>query len=111
MIKNTELTLYLASQEAARCLLCYDAPCSKACPSNLDPARNLRSLRFSNLAGAKGRLQEANSLGKNCSSSCNNNKYCEKACIRGKLDSPIKIQTLQQFILTTGLTELKVGVG
>ncbi|WP_018249256.1 hypothetical protein [Orenia marismortui] len=111
MAKNRELTLDLAIQEAARCLLCYDAPCSKACPGNLDPARNIRSLRFNNLAGAEDRLEEAKLLGKTCSSSCNNNKYCEKACVRGKLDSAIKIKNLQQFILASSLTDLKVGVG
>ena len=39
-------------EEAARCLLCIDAPCSKACTSG-DPARAIRAVRFGNekLAG------------------------------------------------------------
>ena len=39
-------------EEAARCLLCIDAPCSQAC-SHGDPARAIRAIRFgnANLAG------------------------------------------------------------
>lgn len=34
-------------EEAARCLLCAEAPCSKAC-KNGDPARAIRAIRFGN---------------------------------------------------------------
>ena len=34
-------------EEAARCLLCQDAPCTKACGKG-DPARALRAIRFKN---------------------------------------------------------------
>ena len=34
-------------EEAARCLLCQDAPCTKAC-KNGDPARAIRAIRFGN---------------------------------------------------------------
>ena len=34
-------------EEAARCLFCLDAPCSKACKKG-DPARALRAIRFDN---------------------------------------------------------------
>ena len=39
-------------EEASRCLLCMDAPCSKACKGG-DPARAIRAIRFGNkeLAG------------------------------------------------------------
>ena len=33
--------------EAKRCLLCADAPCSKACRTG-DPARGIRAIRFDN---------------------------------------------------------------
>ena len=29
----------LVMEEASRCLLCHDAPCSKACPAGTDPAK------------------------------------------------------------------------
>ena len=34
-------------EEAARCLLCQDAPCTKACGKG-DPARAVRAVRFDN---------------------------------------------------------------
>ena len=36
-------------EEAARCLLCEDAPCTKACKTG-DPARAIRAIRFDNAA-------------------------------------------------------------
>ena len=30
------------------CLMCHDAPCSKACPFAVDPAKRLRSIWFEN---------------------------------------------------------------
>jgi len=38
-------------EEAARCLLCEDAPCSKACTTG-DPARAIRAIRFDNIKNA-----------------------------------------------------------
>ncbi len=37
----------LCKEEAERCLLCQDAPCSQACPGG-DPARAIRAIRFDN---------------------------------------------------------------
>ena len=35
-------------EEASRCLLCLDAPCSKACPAGTNPDKFMRSVRFRN---------------------------------------------------------------
>jgi dihydropyrimidine dehydrogenase (NAD+) subunit PreA len=45
-------------EETARCLLCHDAPCSKACPKG-DPARALRAIRFGNEKMAMGSVASA----------------------------------------------------
>ena len=87
-----------AMAEAARCLLCHDAPCSAACPAGTDPARFIRSLRFSNLWGAAETIRENNPLGASCSRICPVNELCEGACARSRLDAPVKIAKLQRFI-------------
>ena len=52
-----------AMEEAARCLLCHDAPCSKGCPAGTDPAKFIRSIRFRNVKGAAETIRENNILG------------------------------------------------
>ena len=43
-VKVRKINVY---EEASRCLLCQDAPCTKACKSG-DPARAIRAIRFDN---------------------------------------------------------------
>ena len=43
-VKTRKLNIY---EEANRCLLCQDAPCTKACKTG-DPARAIRAIRFDN---------------------------------------------------------------
>ena len=70
------------NEEAARCLLCADAPCSQACKKG-DPARAIRAIRFGNEALA-GRWVE------NCTD--DDLKHAEEACIH--YDHPIRITEL-----------------
>ena len=67
-------------EEAARCLLCADAPCTRACQSG-DPARALRAIRFGNGKSAAKWL-----------ASCTQTdlQLAEKACIH--YDAPIRIR-------------------
>ena len=43
-LKIKKMNVY---EEASRCLLCQDAPCTKACQTG-DPARAIRAIRFDN---------------------------------------------------------------
>jgi dihydropyrimidine dehydrogenase (NAD+) subunit PreT len=92
------LTPLLAMEEAARCLLCYDAPCSTACPGGTDPSKFIRSLRFRNIKGAVETIRTNNILGGICARVCPYDKYCEGACSRSGIDKPIKIGELQKFL-------------
>ncbi|MEG1001804.1 FAD-dependent oxidoreductase [Clostridium sp.] len=89
---------FFAMEESARCLLCHDAPCSKACPVGTDPAKFIRSLRFRNLKGAIETIRENNILGGVCARVCPTSKYCEGACSRTGIDKPIEIAKLQRYL-------------
>ena len=73
-------------EEASRCLLCQDAPCSKACKTG-DPARAIRAIRFDN---HKPALQWV----KDCSDA--DLERAEQACIH--YNWPIRIKEMLRSI-------------
>ncbi|MBE5955198.1 MAG: dihydropyrimidine dehydrogenase [Lachnospiraceae bacterium] len=88
-----------AMEEASRCLLCHDAPCSKGCPAGTDPAKFIRSLRFRNVWGAAETVRENNPLAGCCANVCPYDNMCEKACSRTGIDKPINIGKIQRFLV------------
>lgn len=86
-----------AMEEAARCLLCHDAPCSKGCPAGTDPAKFIRSIRFRNVKGAAETIRGNNPLGGTCARICPYDRLCEEACSRCGIDRPIEIGKLQRY--------------
>ena len=88
-----------AMEEAARCLLCHDAPCSKGCPAGTDPAKFIRSIRFRNPKGAAETIRENNVLGGVCARVCPYDNLCEEACGRCGIDRPIEIGKLQRYAI------------
>lgn len=91
-------TPILAMEEASRCLLCLDAPCSANCPAGTDPAKFIRSLRFKNVKGAARTIRTNNPLGAICALVCPTEHYCQKGCSRSGIDKPIDIGGLQRYI-------------
>lgn len=88
-----------AMEEAARCLLCHDAPCSQGCPAGTDPAKFIRSIRFRNVKGAAETIRENNVLGGTCARVCPYDRLCEEACSRCGIDKPIQIGKLQRYAI------------
>lgn len=84
-------------EEAARCLLCHDAPCSQDCPAGTDPGKFIRSIRFRNVKGSAETIRENNALGAICARVCPTEKYCQKGCSRSGLDRPIDIGGIQRY--------------
>lgn len=100
-------------EEASRCLLCLDAPCSKACPAGTSPDLFIRSVRFRNFKGAAETIRENNALGAICARVCPTEKYCQKGCSRSGIDRPIDIGRIQRYVTdyeeSLGMEILKAG--
>ena len=88
----------LVMEEASRCLLCLDAPCSSSCPAGTDPAKFIRSVRFKNIKGAAETVRINNILGGICARVCPTEKYCQAGCSRSGIDKPIDIGRIQRYI-------------
>ncbi|MBQ6760439.1 MAG: NAD-dependent dihydropyrimidine dehydrogenase subunit PreA [Prevotella sp.] len=81
---NIKMNIY---EEVSHCLMCLDAPCTKACGTG-DPARAIRAVRFDNNRPA---LQWV----KNCTDE--DLERAEQACIH--YNSPIRIRGIIRSIL------------
>ena len=88
----------LVMEEASRCLLCLDAPCSNACPAGTNPAKFIRSVRFKNVKGAAETVRINNILGAVCARVCPTERYCQAGCSRSGIDKPIDIGRIQRYI-------------
>jgi len=95
MWKASDITI---RQEVSRCLLCYDAPCSKACPAQNQPDKFIRSLFLKNVAGAARSVLAHNILAESCAASCKDSAYCQNACIRKRIDKAVDIPLLQKHL-------------
>lgn len=86
-----------ALAEANRCLFCYDAPCSAACPTHIDVPRFIKKIASGNLRGSALTILDANILGLSCSRVCPVDVLCEGACVMHQHGrAPIEIGRLQR---------------
>jgi len=95
-------TMDQALAEAARCLLCHDAPCSAGCPASTEPDRFIRKLRLRNLKGAVAVIKENNILGGVCAVVCPTCSLCAGGCVAAGLDQPIRIGEIQRWLVEYG---------
>jgi dihydropyrimidine dehydrogenase (NAD+) subunit PreT len=95
------LTARQAAIEAARCLYCYDAPCTRICPSEIDVASFIRNIHDDNINGAAHGILKQNILGGSCARVCPTEILCEDACVRNHDAErrPVKIGLLQRHAL------------
>ncbi|MBV8865824.1 MAG: NAD(P)-dependent oxidoreductase, partial [Acidobacteriaceae bacterium] len=57
------LSEHEALVEANRCLFCYNAPCTHACPTHIDIPRFIKKIASGNNLGSARTIFEANLLG------------------------------------------------
>jgi glutamate synthase (NADPH/NADH) small chain len=84
--------------EATRCLYCFDAPCTRACPTHIDVPSFIRQVMHKNEIGAAKTILDANIFGGSCARACPTEVLCEGACVDNTLlRSPVQIGRLQRF--------------
>jgi dihydropyrimidine dehydrogenase (NAD+) subunit PreT len=93
------LTRNESAVEAARCLMCYDAPCTQACPTHIDIPKFIKKIASRNLRGSARTILESNLLGATCARVCPVQELCEGACVLGAEHKPIAIGRLQRYAM------------
>ena len=87
-IKGVKIRKVNVYEEAGRCLLCQDAPCTKACKKG-DPARAIRAIRFDNQKPAMRWV-------KDCTDG--DLEKAEQACIHYNWPIRIKARTMSMTV-------------
>jgi dihydropyrimidine dehydrogenase (NAD+) subunit PreT len=93
------LTAHAAAVEADRCLYCYDAPCTHACPTHIDIPKFIKKIATGNLRGSAQTIFASNLLGATCARVCPVQELCEGACVLGADHKPIAIGRLQRYAM------------
>jgi glutamate synthase (NADPH/NADH) small chain len=90
-----------AAIESARCLYCYDAPCTRICPTSIDVASFIRNIHEENVNGAATSILKQNIFGGSCARVCPTEILCEDACVRNHdaEGQPVKIGLLQRYAI------------
>lgn len=91
-----------ARAEAERCLYCVDAPCIKACPTEIDIPTFIKKIASGNVRGSAKTIFEQNLLGHSCARVCPVEVLCVGKCVyTGWGRDPIPIGRLQRFATET----------
>ena len=95
-----------ALTEANRCLFCYDAPCTKSCPTGIDVPKFIQQITTDNLKGSAHTILQSNIMGGGCSKVCPVEKLCEGACVYNLMEEqPIAIARLQRYPTEKAIAE------
>lgn len=87
-----------AAVESARCLFCFDAPCTEACPTGIDIPGFIRKIASGNTRGAAITILEENIMGGTCANACPVEELCEQVCVKNTAESkPVTIGKLQRY--------------
>ena len=87
-----------AMVEANRCLFCYDAPCTKSCPTSINIPKFIRQITTDNIKGSAHTIFSSNIMGAGCSKVCPVEKLCEGSCVYNLMEeTPIPIAKLQRY--------------
>jgi dihydropyrimidine dehydrogenase (NAD+) subunit PreT len=95
---HAPLTELQAIQESARCLFCHDAPCTEACPTDIDIPGFIRKIASGNIKGAATTILNENIMGNTCGNVCPVEELCEQVCVKNTSEEkPVVIGQLQRY--------------
>lgn len=95
-----------ARVEAERCYFCFDAPCTQACPTEIDIPGFIRMIGNHNPVGAAGLILQENIMGGTCARACPVETLCEHACVRNQADDrPVTIGLLQRYAVDEAMDQ------
>ena len=95
---HAPLTELQAIQESARCLFCHDAPCTEACPTDIDVPGFIRKIASGNVKGAAMSILDENIMGNTCGNVCPVEELCEQVCVKNTSEEkPVVIGQLQRY--------------
>ena len=84
--------------EANRCLFCYDAPCTKSCPTGINVPKFIKQITTDNIKGSAHTIFLSNIFGGGCARVCPVEKLCEGSCVYNLMEEePIAIAKLQRY--------------
>jgi dihydropyrimidine dehydrogenase (NAD+) subunit PreT len=84
--------------EANRCIFCFDAPCTKSCPTSINVPKFIKQITTDNVKGSAHTIFISNIFGAGCSRVCPVEKLCEGACVYNLMhEEPIAIAKLQRY--------------
>jgi glutamate synthase (NADPH/NADH) small chain len=83
---------------ADRCYFCFDAPCTTACPTDIDIPGFIQKIRSDNIRGSAHTILSENIMGGMCARVCPTEVLCEEVCVRNTHeDKPVEIGRLQRY--------------
>ncbi len=91
-----------ARLEADRCLNCKNAPCRRGCPVGVDIPGFIRKLKEGDAEGALSVIKQTNNLPAVCGRVCPQEHQCEALCVRGRMEGPVAIGTLERYAADHG---------
>lgn len=99
-----------ARAEAERCLFCHDAPCVKACPTEIDIPLFIKKIASGNVRGSARTILDSNILGYSCARVCPVEVLCVGDCVYNEWHrAPIQIGKLQRYATETLLDKEAQG--
>ncbi len=95
---HAPLDAHEAAVAADRCYFCHDAPCTTACPTDIDIPLFIRQIATATPEAAAKTIFDMNILGGMCARVCPTEELCEQVCVREVAEGkPVEIGRLQRF--------------